>query len=362
MIKIYTLSLFLLIGLIGYSQSNKFTTYSTNIFVDTNQYFITDSIIEELENYTYYPLLNFNSKERKIISSHISDFNNQWLICDDKIILPTHDKASYLNFKTYDNKKYYFLNRPDSNYIKLTNDSIIVNHDSKYVLNNVLFAYNSLENWEITNKSFNKKSLINSFDILLKNNSIESLAFKKSSKSKITNYPFKENVVYHYIFSDKKNELTFKQPYKEHSIIYSHKLIKNHISKLKPNEFYHKFVYNIIKNIKNKNYSIYNLNNIKIDYTDTLFLEPFLSEQLDENNYPIYDEFGDAIFITIYDSFNYSDIIGIQFNEDWYLAKNQFDIVKKVNSISFLVKNVHPETGDLLPEPKVLPFKIKFND
>lgn len=353
-----------MIGFIGYSQTNFLTTHSSNIIIDTNEYFITDSIIEELEKHTYYPLINLNSKERSIFSSHISNFKNQWLICDDRIILGTSNKVSYLNFKTYDNKKYYFLKRPDSNYIKVMSDSLLVNDTSKYYLNNVLFAYNSLENWEITNSSFNKTSLINSFDILLKNNSTESLAHQKSTKSKIVKLPFKENIFYNYIFLDNKNDPTFLQPfeYKEQPIIFTYKLINEHISKLKPNKLYHNFVFCIIKNIKNKYYSIYDLKNNKIVFNDTLFLQSYLSEQLDEHDDPIYDEFGDPILITEYNSYKYTDIIGIQFNEDWYLAKNQFDIVKKVNSISFLVKNVHPETGDLLPEPKVLPFKIKFND
>ena len=116
----------------------------------------------------------------------------------------------------------------------------------------------------------------------------------------------------------------------------------------------------ILVDIYSSRLILYDLKDKEItsNYIDTVFSFQKLVNQIDENGEYIKDPKGNKKQEIVNVSYKLTDIIGISFTEDWYLAKNQFDIIKEVKSISFLV-NDYNEEGEII-STKQLPFTIKF--
>jgi len=61
----------------------------------------------------------------------------------------------------------------------------------------------------------------------------------------------------------------------------------------------------------------------------------------------------------VYVSYEFSDISGIRFQEDWYLTSGRFGINKRVKAITFLINDYG--VNNKIIGYKALPFKIVFD-
>lgn len=381
MIKIYFLSLFLLIGLFVYSQNSTIYLFTQNKIND-----IAGLSIKNYDSITYNNIdldsiiriqviqkLKNDIESNKTIYYERFDTNYNFYLDDDETeIVNTINNQYYLSIKKeylkwYQDGNFYLFNdtpKLDKNgeqyYDELGDPLFITTLEELDILKNI-FSYNSIEKWNYSTNNFTKENLINEIEIISKgyDSSLYIKSFVtnkvKPHKEKDSLIVLQKNVTYnqllspYYRYSD--SNMTH---YEKNQAIIDYKDYKaNHIHK----QQYQNFIRSLIKDLLENKLRLTDINKqklcIKFGYKSILNnIDTIAQYEIGEiNGYTI-----------ISNELHLDDIIGIQFNEDWYLAKNQFDIVKKVNSISFLVKNVYPETGELLPEPKVLPFKIKFND
>ncbi|MGB1041019.1 MAG: hypothetical protein ACPGVD_09105, partial [Flavobacteriales bacterium] len=82
--------------------------------------------------------------------------------------------------------------------------------------------------------------------------------------------------------------------------------------------------------------------------------------KIDEVGEPMYDDEGDQIYITSRTPIFTTDILGIEFHEDWYLAKNSFQLKKEVKGIVLLIGD-YDDKG-VLRGLKKIPAYISFED
>lgn len=283
---------------------------TSDLTIDIDNKFI-DYFIEKSKDTS-----NITSYEYQHFSPPINDiFNKKRLIeTNDNFIDPfdgdrvypivTNDSIFiYRKFKSKKTKK-----RED-----LLDESLSLKN-----INSIITA----ESWNYENGVFSKKSKINS--ILIKDNNrrpiqaFNYLIYSPSQKGELY-----KNITYNYLFPKENNDVY----HKGFSDYERNRLLKS-----------------ILKDIFNGKLQVYDLQNnkISIDNIDSLFINKL--------NYPK----GISLALGL------SSIKGIEFTENWYLAKNQFDIIKEVTSISFIV-NDYNEKGEIIGTKK-LPCIIKFKN
>jgi hypothetical protein len=257
----------------------------------------------------------------------------------------------------------------ESVYDPETGDEIFIEIMTKKTLVNELKLIETAESWIYKKGDFTKKSNINTLNIMVYDNENKPKALrsvynkfltKKSKKGKV----FKENLSYNYIFHpllfDKKH---LSEISKKNSSDYIETIAKKnseHLNELTDFEV-RGMLSRIIKDIYSGKLKTYDLNNklLNINNIDNVFSETISVQNIDEEGEPMYDsETGNEIMTIQKNSYKLSDIIGFNFTEDWYLAKNQFDIIKKVKRISFLV-STYNNNGERTGIKK-LPCVIKF--
>lgn len=373
-------------------QQNILSTY-TKIYIDSTEHIAKD---DYLNNPVYFQkqYLNKTQKERltKAIIKFSVDTSNYTLgnlyFTSDLII------DSSIN-STIDHKKYYTLLHPyldDS----LVNDTLFVtseielmDKDGEYVydelgdqlfqttilslhLREVLLAINQFEYWKYENKTFSKNAILNNIEYKVPESSYQfnwkrSLSnFKVNQESDYTETtPLLKNIEYEYYFFD-VNKIIDKKTYWENknelqdqiAILASenYKLRQTHLSQ------YYSLSNYIIADVFNNKLTVLDTNNKNISNSDlkNLFRYDTYQYSLDENDELQYDELGDQIFLGVSTFYKIEDIVGITFDENWYLSTNQFDIVKKVNSISFIA--MHYDALENKYKKQRLPFKVIFNE
>lgn len=381
--------------LISYSiikaQHNILSTY-TKIYIDSTEHIAQD---EYLNNPIYFQKQFLNKEKKKELTNAIIKFSTDTtnytlgnLYFTNELIID----SSFNN--TIDSKKYYTLSNSNLDDY-LINDTLItasqiplIDKDGEYVydelgdqllktinvsyhLKEVLLAINQLEYWEYENNIFSKNTILNNVEYKTPvysshfNWKRSLLNFKANqSPATLVIEPLLKNIKYHYYFFDinritkPKNYWKKKEELQNQVAILankSYRLRQTHLSQ------YHNLSASIIEDIFNHKLPIVDTNNKHISSSNikNLFNYETNVHLTDENDDLVYDELGDQIFIGLSSFYEIEDIVGITFNENWYLATNQFDIVKKVNSISFI--GMYYDAFDNEYKIQELPFKVLFN-
>jgi hypothetical protein len=260
--------------------------------------------------------------------------------------------------------------------------------EMKYFLGDVLSEVDSYENWELGDSEFKKTSFYYAFYGCRLNEANEPRLvdfFSIIPEEKLTKDKniFLKKVTYDHFFFPYRKFASIPDSDIEMPELNTLGLVEvmdpglakelllkdfDHLSgggwvKSKPN-YFDNFLSELIGKVLDGSCGAQHLGtneNIELKNRKFLFMESYFVDKLDEEGEPMYDDQGKAVRMKIDKSYEFNDIVGLRFNEDWYLAKNQFDIVKQVNSVSILVKNYNAN-GTLEPEPKVLPFKIIFDN
>lgn len=209
----------------------------------------------------------------------------------------------------------------------------VSNKSSKEPLSELFNCVYLNEKWTYKNNSLTKENVFLQIGHKLPFHNTLSAVFmgivpqKKELKGSI----FLENISYDYIFEPEmsRNDQELK------------------LSEIKP------LLMNIVKDVHDGKLVITDLNNKPINYNDKL-VEYSEKIQLwdSEKDQPAIDDKGNPVYIEEKSSYKLENIVGIRFEEEWLLSDVEFNIVKKVKSITLLV-----EGSD---QQKPLPFKIKF--
>lgn len=292
------------------------------------------------------------------------------------------------NYKWYENDsifEFYEIEKLDTNdniFYDSIGDPILETEYDKIPLINRLYSYGSVENWEYTSNFFSKNTIINDIGIHRLNPETSNILsravlFISTPIHNINNDSlilFKENICYNQLLQpyfhmeDNHNysnvEKFIDTPYKDkhftnQEIYNAYTQHKNYDITSTSKQELVLFLRNITESIYSKKVDVYDFENNKISISkiDTLISTKEIIPKFNK-----YDEYNNNIYDTIYVKRSLNQFVGIRFEEDWYFSTKEFNIIKKVKSISFLVKDYNEKTGDLIPKPKVLPFKITFNN
>lgn len=228
-------------------------------------------------------------------------------------------------------------------YDKETGDLILELKWTKDNLANIIHSINTIEHWTYKDFKLKKNNLISNlkykyffkFDSSFFIGNLFSLKHKKQPIQKDT--CFQKNINYKIYFGKNKLDNQQTQNYRN--------LIQAPLIDIEQNELE---VYSILENKKVDVKTFFNY----------LIIDKLIPKR-DENDELIYNASGDQFYDFEKSYLQLQDIIGLSFDENWYFDKNQFNIIKEVNSISFLVKKPVKLTG--IKNEFLMPFKIKFN-
>jgi hypothetical protein len=232
----------------------------------------------------------------------------------------------------------------------------------KPIIDNIK-SINTTEGWSYNKKVFSKKTKTISlttldFDEEGEYKGTRQLFTKLNNKKEKKGELIKENISYDFLFNPWFNEKDQCDSYFESSVIKKYLSYDlNDLADFEKNTI----LLALLKDIYNNKLSVYNLNNEKmsLDNFDTVFIEKYIYQTIDkEYGEPLYDKDGNPIVENKYNPIMLNDIIGFHFTEDWYTAKNDFNIIKEVKSLSFLVYDYSDE-GEFLGVKK-LPCIVKF--
>lgn len=339
------------------AQNNNFQLF-TEILIDSTLD-LSDNEKELLANY-FFKKINDSSK---IYFTEINELDKITDFKNPKELIKT--KTDY--FKTTKVTSSYKINKDSVSYYtyvpkideygnqvydKETGNEIFVKKLIKESIKDITASIITYEEWFLkgnkfikTNKiiSLNKQMFDYSYHIIGTESFFNAVIQKKSKYSKHT--LFKKEVSYNFYFTNNFSKQSN----------YFNRCIKSYytdIYKLKK-----QLANSLLENIYKNRLSVFDLNNNKlsIEKIDSLFTYKTIDF--------IYDSTGEIIknkTEKTYVSYKINDIIGINFTEDWYLAKNQFDIIKEVKSITFIV-NDYNEKGEIIGTKK-LPCIIKFKN
>jgi hypothetical protein len=374
-----------------------FNGFSQNIQVDLTFNTVVDTTNSTFNQSNGYPIILFTPKEKQDFVNLYSKFSKDkkgtysTLIVEVDDIISHKETSKYIktnnsylepyNFKNISSPlsgdsiiEYTLIPKIDENgesvYDPETGDEIFIEIMTKKTLVNELKLIETAERWIYKKGDFTKNSNINTLNIMVYDNENKPKALrsvynkfltKKSKKGKI----FKENLSYNYIFHPllfdnkslteiaKKNDPNYVETIAKKNSEYINELTEFEVKGM---------LSRIIKDIYSGKLKAYDLNNkpLNINSIDNVFSETISVQKIDEEGEPMYDsETGNEIMTIQKNSYKLSDIIGFNFTEDWYLAKNQFDIIKKVNRISFLAStyNNNGERTGIKKLPCVIKFK-----
>lgn len=231
--------------------------------------------------------------------------------------------------------------------------------------NNSLFKINSQEKWEYKNEKITKKNLSRGFVLSSRyheNDNFQQSHYFSNSKNSTDYSIFKKDIVYtHYFYPDYyrvflNNDSIWDLPY-------ANRIESGFKADAENNEYeVIKFLEPLFKDIhlnKLKLFEIDGYDNIsstevKAENLDGLF-QIFNRIKLSESGEPMLDEEGYETYITSKTHILPEDILGIEFQEDWYLAETTFQIKKKVKGI-VLISAIYDEEGNLSGMKKIPAF------
>lgn len=315
--------------------------------------------------------INLNTEQKKLTAQHITkqisnEIDNVYSTLPEEVFY----KKSSSAFSTIDNRvfslekystplefdfyKDSIIHLISSKQKKDENDELIYDEFGDPIFMNIAenrplidfpFEIISLENWSYSTNNFTKDDLtyvINYSDSISKNHLLTIKTNDKKSPLKI----FKNNIKYNFYYSHQKSN-----PSVNEKLLYeklTHKYTGINL------ETFYRFTGQIVSDIINSKVKIYNLNGTE------LLLNSNISNSFSMPTVVNYSNDSTTISVVSV-PYQIQDIVGYQFTEDWYITENKFHFIKKVKSISFLVKD-YGKNGELLSTPKLLPFKIKFNN
>lgn len=310
-----------------------------------------------------FSYIDLTKNEKNKIDNHLKHFftdsNNAYYstLIDDVYILSDFKNTNNYIKANSEFLKPYFGDRYNPIYIE-----DIENTKS-------MLSFN--ENWNYSNNKFTKESLATgiSKQVFGKDKKFRGHMYvytKIIKQNSIKNQLLKENVKYDFWFytyvMDKETEeciATCKYPNEvKQAIIEKNSETINGLSQFEIKSL----LTPIITDIYTGKLKIYDTagNIIETDKLDDFFSfkKRVKESSINEKGEIFYEENAKTKLINF--SYKISDIIGINFTENWYFAKNQFDIIKEVTSISFIV-NDYNKKGEIIGTKK-LPCIIKFKN
>lgn len=349
------LLLILFAGFNGFSQS-----------LEVDQTFIINKNYEYKPDLLVYPRVEFTKNEKEIILSSILNHLEKELnifdgwIFDDKTFKENGelDSLSNFDFRTINNQQKLFkkdsilfeyhipkLDEFGERIYDDEGDEVYILNEDYYSFNNSFIKLNSKEKWNYENYKLTKTIMINGIDVetfLFYQETIINNSYYSNTKEITELTLLKKDVKYtHYFYPEYYEAFLRNDSIQVCCNSYSDYIEIGLKASAQNNQFdVSKFLQPIFDDIHLNKLNLFRIdtnnritsNKVKAEKIIDLF-RIVEEHKVDENGEPMFDDEGDDIYITSKYPILPSDILGIEFYEDWYIGKDAFQLKKNLKGI-----------------------------
>jgi hypothetical protein len=335
------------------------------------------------------PKINFSKKEKEIIQSTITNIISKGSIFYEGYIFSNNifdknggiDTLSEFYDRTITSKNKIFkkdsvlfeLQVPnfDANGERLYDDDgdeIYIAKDIYRSFTNSIHKMNTKEIWKYENEKLTKSISACGIDIKSKTddpNWLKNQSYFSNSISASDFILLKRNINYTHFFYPQyykiylNNDTIWKSQYSEYLEIGAKASAENNqfeiVKLLQP--IFDDIHLNKLKLFQIDSNQNITSNKIKAKKIIDLF-RIIQTHEIDEDGELIYDDDGDEIYLTTMDYINPNDILGIEFYEDWYIGKDNFQLKKKIKGIVLISAEFNLD--GILSGMKKIPVYISF--